>query len=184
MYYNVSSWKKLEHGLYQNGATLVLIKPKFFTTHFAIVTGAIIIALGVINGYPEFSQPQSTDFIIPAVAAVAGLCLVFLGRQGVMLRKHHGGIHPTDTVFTIDPEHNTLRRRIGDTEEQVAPFDQVKLETYRNRSGKHTSYHVRIVWPGGFQNLLSASSMQAAEERLADLRQRLGLAPTQPPTQA
>lgn len=183
MYYSIDSWQKVDNHIYDSGNAIVLVKQQFLTSLGAIWLGGITSLLAVASSLPEIREP-SLELLWPGIFILLGLFLLIKGLQGHNERKAAGGVHPTDSVYTLDRTHNSLRRRTGDMEEQLATFEETKLELHIDRSGKNTSYKVQIVWPTGKEVMASKGTKKQAEALLANLRQRLGFPPEETPTQS
>ncbi len=176
MYFNLSSWQKMTPTLYDSGGAIIFIKHKFLTSSAAALLGAFTFIFVAVQVAPDIREP-SLDLLFPGVLAVPGLYLIVKSLQGMRVRKEMGGVHPTDEVYTLDRNGNYLRRRIGDSEEQLATFDQVRLALHIDRSGKNTSYKIRMSWGDQKVDIANKNTKNDAETLLADLRKRLGLPP-------
>lgn len=176
MYFDTSSWQKISQNLYDSGSAIVFVKPRFLTSLSAAILGAFGLVIFAFNAFPYLTQP-SLELLLPGVIAVPSLYLIMKGMQGMQQRKESGGVHPTDSVYTISHSNNALRRRIGDMEEQLAQFDEIQIVIHKDTGGKNTRYRIQITWPTGKEHIASRNTKNDAEALLADIRQRLGLPP-------
>lgn len=183
MYFNISSWRKLDANLYDNGDSLIFIRKKFYATPQATIVGGIIVIISAVNIWPDFNK-LNPGLILPGIMAVVGLALIIKSVQGIRERKEQGGVHQLDAIYTLDRNPAYLKRRVGDIEEQLAPMNEVNFELYKDRDKNHTHWRIRMAWPTGKETIVSTKSKEKTESLLADIR--LGIAPPpapQPPVQ-
>lgn len=185
MYYSVSSWQKLAPNVYDAGGKIVFIKQKFLTTQFAVFIGGLLtitpaayLAVLYFNNSIEEALPL---LAIGAIELPVGIWMLMSGIKGKKLREEMGGVHPTDTVYTLDTWGKDLRKRIGDIEEYLSALDQVSFEIKTDHNKNSTTYRLQLTWPNGNDVVHSTNSKKNIETLIVDIRQRLGLAPMEPP---
>lgn len=179
MYFNISSWQKIVPGLYDTGSAIVAVRQKFRTSIMAVFFGIVCIASTALSTVPAIVAKEFdvTHFAIAFVMlGIPGLWLVWNGWQGTKLRKENGGVHPTDSVYTINRDGD-VRLRIGDHEERLAALNEVQFTIVRQRGRNTTFYKIFIAWPNGKAFIATKHSQKDADNLLNDIRTRLGLAP-------
>ncbi len=186
MFYQTSSWQKLRTNVFDAGGKVIFVRQPFLTSPMAILLGGAIIVFGATY-LPAMIVSETADtkpfFIgIAILEAALGIWLIVQGLKGKRERIENGGVHPKDVLHMLDASSGELRRRIGGVEERLTDFANLQMNVKIQR-GKHTSYHLELAWPEHHLTVVRGTSKKDIEALIADLRQRINLAPEPTPQQ-
>lgn len=179
--YMLTSWLKIRPNVYDAGGKVVFIKQKFLTSVFSILIGANSLIVGIVYGLITYYTDRPEDkmimlFLAAGPVAALGLFLLVKGIEGNRIRQESGGIHPTDTLYIIDGSSKELRRCVGNIEERLADFENLKMEIITIH-GKNTSYSIQLAWADQKIRVASSGRKSDMEKLLADIQNRVGITP-------
>ncbi len=180
--YMLTSWLKIFPNVYDAGNKIVFVKQKFLTSVFSILIGANSLIVGIVYGLITYYTDRTEDkmimlFLAAGPVAALGLYLLLKGIEGNRIRQESGGIHPTDTLFIIDGSNKELRRCVGNIEERLTDFADLKMEVITIH-GKSNTYSIQLAWADQKIRVANSGRKSDMEKLLTDVQSRVGLVPT------
>lgn len=174
---SAASWKKMRPRLYKNGDLLIVREIRSLDSIFTPVLGAAFLFLGIYQGIPAFingSLFTSTNLpwnLLTLIFIVLGLGLIYKGKITRDTRNEQQGIHPNDTLTVFDKNRRMVTKQTGTTkEEQLATFDNMKLELGFNHDRDLPTIHIVLKHPKGEEILLPASTKFEGEKILKEMK--------------
>lgn len=179
---STTSWEKMRPRLYKNGDLLIVREIRSLDSIFTPILGAAFLFLGLYQGIPAyingslFTSVNLPWNLLTFVFVALGLGLIYKGKVTRDTRNEQQGIHPNDTLTIFDKNRKTVTKQTGTTkEEQLATFNNMKLELGFNHDSDLPTIHVILKHAKGEEILLPASTKFEGERILKEMKDFLNV---------